>query len=261
MFKYILLGLRADRVIKKLQQQTDLEEAQKTDGLQGIASALKTADDWASMVTIMNMDKKKYAIVTKDIALNQSDDPTVLRMPSCLACNKVSKEREEQDWRTIGIASTRLTPRKPQKIHSHLAAVPTGAEIAVSMGCFRCSEFGHTYRECQIDPDTLTCKGCSAKGHVQDVCPRNRPRSSSQSRNRLPRSISSQRPGSLSQDPRDSDTHNMTDRRATEQEKDPRGNNEDPSYRRTSRPKIRKITKQPLKLQSLPGWHMQKYWP
>ena len=56
----------------------------------GIPSVLKTADNWAAMVTIMNRDDKKYDVISKEMAALQKADPTVLKMPTCLACNKAS---------------------------------------------------------------------------------------------------------------------------------------------------------------------------
>ena len=57
-----------------------------------IHTALKTPDDWASMVTIMNMDDKKNEVIAKQMAERQRINPKgLLKMPSCANCDTVSR--------------------------------------------------------------------------------------------------------------------------------------------------------------------------
>ena len=40
-----------------------------------------------------------------------------------------------------------------------------------NLGCYCCGEFGHSRRECAVDPGTLLCPTCKDSGHIAEVCP------------------------------------------------------------------------------------------
>ena len=97
-----------------------------------IASVLNNADNWASLVTIINMDEKNFEWIEKLID-TRTRQGSGLTIASCADCDGISKEREKKDWSKKGMASVKGSQRKS---HSLLAQASPRQDRPVSMGCY-----------------------------------------------------------------------------------------------------------------------------
>ena len=142
----------------------------------GIVEALRSADGWAAMVTIINMDEKKYKWVLKEMEKSgiSSNDNKLILTGSKL-CDSISREKEYKAWRVQILQSSRAAARctwslAKKKEHTLVAAMENKGDQPVSLGCFICKEFEHFRVECPINPETLTYTDCNGVGHIAEVC-------------------------------------------------------------------------------------------
>ena len=148
--------------------------------------ALMNLRENSSGQTFFNATRRKIESFI-DISRGQG---SCLTIPSCNKCDGVSRDRQKKDWSKKGLASAKGSQRKS---HSLLAQASPRQDRPVSMGCYRCTQFGHFVKECPANPESLKCNGCHSAGHIEEVCPKTRPRQKSWSRRRPSRPSSTVR--------------------------------------------------------------------